>query len=454
MRNTLLQALIAVVLVGCAREHEPDETAAHAAERKEAPRASAASDMCAEHGVLEALCTKCHPALTAVFKAKGDWCEEHGFPESICPTCHPERGGRPAVAIETKDDGAPADGLPVNLKSPDIEKHAGIQTAKAVVSENAPGVDAVARIVYDAAKVARVNARAAGVVRDLRVDVGSKVKKGEALAVIESASVGADRSALMAAQARVKGAEAEAQRQRELAGLGISAAKNVQASEQELAAARAEVSAAQAALGVVGASADGTGGYVLAAPLQGVVVKRDVAVGQTVDTAAVLFEVVDASAMWAEIDVAEADLAHVAVGQEAVLSLDALPDHALSGTIDYIAPEVDAKTRTAKARIALKNVDGKLRANMYGRARISIGAGRQSVVVPREALQTAKGVHVVFVRNGAGKFETRRVKLGLDLDDRVEIKDGLKAGEEVVTTGSFLLKTETLKDSIGAGCCD
>src|SRR5213594_3526518 len=54
---------------------------------------------CKEHGVLEAVCTKCNPALIAVFKAKGDWCEEHGFPESFCPICHPERGGRPASDI-------------------------------------------------------------------------------------------------------------------------------------------------------------------------------------------------------------------------------------------------------------------------------------------------------------------------------------------------------------------
>ena len=88
------------------------------ASRSAAVKATVGEGMCKEHGVLEALCTKCNPGLAAVFKAKGDWCEEHGFPESICPICHPERGGRPAQEIAS-DDGAPADGTKVRFKTKD-----------------------------------------------------------------------------------------------------------------------------------------------------------------------------------------------------------------------------------------------------------------------------------------------------------------------------------------------
>ena len=127
--------------------------------------------------MLEALCTKHHPALAAIFQAKGDWCPEHGFPESICPLCHPERGGRPAADVDVadKDDGAPADGTKVKLKSAELATKAGIVTVPAIERANGPSINAVARVVYDAAKVALVNARAAGVVRELRVDGGAAV---------------------------------------------------------------------------------------------------------------------------------------------------------------------------------------------------------------------------------------------------------------------------------------
>ena len=90
---------------------------------------------------------------------------------------------------------------------------------------------------------------------------------------------------------------------------------------------------------------------------------------------------------------------------------------------------------------------------MYGQARIA-AEQRQAVMVPRAAVQRAKGVEVAFVRLSETDFETRRVETGISEGALIEVKKGLRAGEEVVTQGSFLLKTETLKDSIGAGCCE
>ncbi|HRE89814.1 MAG TPA: efflux RND transporter periplasmic adaptor subunit, partial [Myxococcota bacterium] len=91
------------------------------------PGASAPGDdaLCPEHGVLQALCTKCEPALAVVFKNKGDWCVEHELPESICPICHPERGGRPAV--EVTGDLAPPDGIEVRLASTIIAPAIGLE---------------------------------------------------------------------------------------------------------------------------------------------------------------------------------------------------------------------------------------------------------------------------------------------------------------------------------------
>ena len=102
----------------------------------------------------------------------------------------------------------------------------------------------------------------------------------------------------------------------------------------------------------------------------------------------------------------------------------------------------------------LANPDGALRANMFARARIALGDARRSVMIPRTAVQRVGATALVFVQLAPGDYETRRVTVGPGAGDLVEIVAGVAVGEQVVTTGSFLLKTETLKGSIGAGCCE
>lgn len=407
--------------------------------------------MCAEHGVLEAVCTKCNPKLIPVFQAKNDWCGEHGFPESFCPICHPERGGKPAKAVSSDD--APADGTKVKLKTDDVTRWAGIRTVAAAAAPEGRVVAVTVQLAYDATRVAEVNARSAGVVRKLLVDVGARVEAGAALAVLDSADVGADRSRLTAAQSRVRIAEENLERERQLAQKEYTTRREVLRAQHELDAARADVASLSASLAVVGANAGGANGYTATTPLGGVVTRRMVTVGKLAGVNELLFQVVDTSRMWAELDVPEADLAAVAVGAEVALGVDGLPGRTFRGPIHYLAPEVDPHTRTARARVALDNADGALRANMYGQARIAAGDGRPVVLVPRAAIQRAKGATLAFVRLAPDQFEARRVELGAGRDDSVEVTKGVRPGEQVVTEGSFLLKTETLKGSIGAGCC-
>lgn len=408
--------------------------------------------MCEEHGVLEALCTKCNPKLATIFQAKGDWCKEHGFPESICPTCHPERGGKPAADVSA--DKAPADGTKVRFKKEGTAKAAGIETAKAVVRSGAGGLVAPVRLAYDATKLAHVNARAPGVVLAVKVDVGSRVKKGDALVVIDSPEVGASRARLEAARTRVETTRKNYERTKALADEGIAAQKSALAAKQELAEAEGEYAAHVAALSVLGPGGRGAGAYTLRAPLSGVVTERRATTGELVHPEEVLFEIVDTSSIWAEIDVPEPELALLAQGQKATIEFDALAGKTFSGSVDYIAPAVDPHTRTAKARVSLENPGGVLRAKMFGEARVEVGPSRQAVMVPRAAIQRVKEAQIAFVRISEEEYETRRIETGALEGDLVEVKKGLKAGEEVVTTGSFLLKTETLKDSIGAGCCE
>lgn len=437
--------IAALVMSGCGEKTSPKK------EEVAAKPASAEGEFCEEHGVLEAVCTKCNPKLIPVFQAKGDWCEEHGFPMSFCPIHHPERAGRPAADV--KSDGAPPNGTKVRFKTKEAAAQAGIVTAKAEERPGGARLEAIATIAYDATRRAEVNARAPGVVRTLKVDIGAKVTAGAALAVIESAQVGEDRSRLDAASARVLAAETNYKREEDMFAKGVSAKRDVEVARQALDEARAARSGASSALGVVGARGGGSS-YTLTTPLAGTVIRRTATIGHMVSVDEALFEVVDTSSMWAEVDVPEAHLASIAPGQSVELTVENIPGRTFTGVLDYLAPEVDATTRTAKARVALKNPDGALRANMFARAEISLANAKPTVMVPSPAVQRAKGVAIVFVKLADDHYEARRVKIGLTQGERVEVVEGVKPGELVATQGSFLLKTETLKGAIGAGCCD
>ena len=167
-----------------------------------------------------------------------------------------------------------------------------------------------------------------------------------------------------------------------------------------------------------------------------------------------LFEIVDVSSMWAELDIPEADLGLVKAEQEVTITVDGVKGTSFRGRVTYVAPALDPQTRTARARVSLENPDGHLRANMFGRAAISLGATRTSVMIPREAVQRVDSVELAFVALAPGEYEARRIKTGAVDGDAIGVLEGVKEGEPVVTTGSFLLKTETLKGSIGAGCCE
>jgi cobalt-zinc-cadmium efflux system membrane fusion protein len=359
--------------------------------------------------------------------------------------------------MDVASDDAPADGTKVRLRSVETARLAGIETVKASPAREISEIFAPATIAYDASRIAQVNARSPGVVKRLYADIGTWVEAGAPLMMIESAAVSADQSRLAAVRSRVGVAEKTYGREARLEKKGISAKQEVLAAEQELREARAEYEALRASLGIVGANGGSGGRYTLSAPFSGMVTQRNVSLDRYVDSETTLFEIVDTSSMWAEVALPETALGSVGLGRPVVLTVDGLDGREFGGIVSHIAPQIDRETRTVKARVRLENPDGLLRANMYGRARIAVAvATRASAAIPRDAIQRAKTVQLAFVRLAPDEYEARRVQLTANSreGDLVEVRSGLEPGEEVVVAGSFFLKTETLKDSIGAGCCD
>jgi cobalt-zinc-cadmium efflux system membrane fusion protein len=167
-----------------------------------------------------------------------------------------------------------------------------------------------------------------------------------------------------------------------------------------------------------------------------------------------LFAVGDTSKMWAMIEIYDTDVHRVQIGQPAVFTIDGLGGESFGGRVTWISTRVDPNTRTLQARAELLNDRGILRANMFGKATITFRDASPGLVVPKSAIQWDGCCNLVFVKLSDVLYQPRKVRLGFEVGDFYEVKDGLAGSESVVTTGSFLLKTEIMKSSIGAGCCE
>ena len=154
------------------------------------------------------------------------------------------------------------------------------------------------------------------------------------------------------------------------------------------------------------------------------------------------------------LDIYERDSAKVAIGQPVDIALQALPERSFTGRLTWISAEVDPRTRTLRARAVIENAEGLLRANMFGLARITVRSIDDAIVVPKAAVQWEGCCNVVFVRHTETVYQPYRVQIVAEQGDYYVVEDGVPPGEQVVTDGSFLLKTEILKGNIGAGCCE
>jgi RND family efflux transporter MFP subunit len=166
----------------------------------------------------------------------------------------------------------------------------------------------------------------------------------------------------------------------------------------------------------------------------------------------------DLSDLWILADLYEDQLGRVLAHQEVALkagvSAKAFPGEVFPGSVDFIAPTMDEKTRTVKVRIAVKNPEGKLRAGMFAAVQLYLPGDAEGLTAPRAAVLSDEGRTFVFVRIKDEFFMRRPVETGRSGLDWIEITAGLKAGETVATEGAFLLKSDVLRSKMGAGCAD
>jgi len=180
----------------------------------------------------------------------------------------------------------------------------------------------------------------------------------------------------------------------------------------------------------------------LEAPISGFVMERNAYPKQHVTPETVLYTVADLSTVWVIADVFEYEAATVRMNQPASLTLEYLPGHAFHGRVSNILPQIDPTTRTLKVRLEFANPGFALKPDMYGEVQLQTGGARK-LVVPETAVLNSGDRQVVFIDRGDGRFEPRPVQIGAQSDGRIEIVSGLKEGDRVVTSGNFLLDSES-----------
>jgi cobalt-zinc-cadmium efflux system membrane fusion protein len=314
----------------------------------------------------------------------------------------------------------------------------------------------------NADREAHVNPRVAGrAVRVLKT-VGDRVRAGEALAVLESLELGKAEAAYLDAVARLGLAQGTLTRQRQLFANDLNAKKEVQAAEHAVRTAEIDRDRDRNQLVLLGLGADRIAALAgsrridatvpMRAPIAGVVVERHVTLGEALDPAAKepAFVISDPSVLWADATLYERDLAKVKPGITATVTTPAFPTRSFTGRVVRISAAMDRDTRTAKARVEVKNLDGGLKPDMF--ATIGLHVGRQDVLaVPSTAVVLDHQKTLAFVQVAPDRFEPRPIQVGPPVDGLQPVLSGLKAGDKVVTAGAFTLKSELLKGSFGEG---
>jgi cobalt-zinc-cadmium efflux system membrane fusion protein len=287
------------------------------------------------------------------------------------------------------------------------------------------------------------------------VDVGQQVTSGQALAEIQSAELGRAGAAYFSAEARLELARNTLKRRQTLAAERIAPLREVQEAQADVDAAQAAVRAARAELVALGLSPhdlrpddSDPSRLTLRAPVSGVVIDRNVVMGQAAQGDETLFRVGDLSTLWLVVHAFERDAVRVSPGTEATITFAALPGETFSGRVALVGRQVNVESRAVPVRIEVRNPSGRLKPGMSGSVVLPLGEATETVlVVPVAALQRLGEDWVVFVRKDGepGRFEIRPVGRGREMGAAIEIVKGLKPGEPVVVQGAFVLKAEAEK---------
>jgi Cu(I)/Ag(I) efflux system membrane fusion protein len=344
---------------------------------------------------------------------------------SNCPIC-----GMDLVLQEasTPEEGSGEFGPPIVTIRPETLQNMGMRTAPVERDDLSRRIETIGNVVYDEDRISHVHPRASGWVEELFVRAeGEVVKPGEPLLSFYSPDIVTAQEEYLLALNGIKTSPTPrgrdmlqaAQRRLRLLDVPKSVVDNLAKNRQ-----------VQETIPIL-------------APTGGVITKLGIREGMYIKPEMELFAISDVASVWVEADVFEHQMDWVEADNPVAIQVPALPGRTWEGKVDYIYPELDPKTQTLRVRLRFANPDGALKPNMYAQAVIASRPKEDVLTIPREALIVSGGDERVVIALGDGRFQPKTVVPGMRSGDRLEILEGLQAGDRVVVSGQFLVDSES-----------
>ena len=345
-------------------------------------------------------------------------------------------------------------------------EQAGIHIEPAALTPVISTVSATGRIAPNEDRTFQVGAMVAGRIASINVQLGDAVTAGQVLLRMHTHEIHDTRAAYLIArdsvsqaQERLVLAQRIRDRARRLLQLEAMSKEQVEQAETEYLSARAGLDAARAKVEgerthladvlEIPIGADGMPEDVdtvpVRAPAAGIVIERKATPGTVANAGDPLITITDPGSLWVIANVIESDLSRVRAGQTAAIAVRAWPGRTFRGRVERLGETLDPVTRTLQVRIALPNRGGLLKPEMFADVRIVGAVTGAAITAPHDAVQDVEGKSVVFIQTSATRFTPRPIVAGPEANGRIQIASGLKAGDQMVTSGAFVLKSELLK---------
>jgi cobalt-zinc-cadmium efflux system membrane fusion protein len=422
-------------------------------------------------------------------KSTDEWCREHGVPESRCTVCNPDLSGPPTQKVGPEGDlsflekamcehkvrTVDCDNCRFELGVVKIQPsvaEALVETGVVKDIQRAKILRLTGQVQLDRTRAVEVVPTGSGRVERVEKFLGQEAKKGDVLAVIHSADLGQAKAHFLEVQAKLELAQATLKREKELYEKKVSSEADYLSALNELKAAEAYYAAADRRLRLFGLGTEQmaqikqekeNGQFaqlILRAPQTGTIITQSISTGKMVETTESLYTIADLSNVWVWCDVYEKDLAvlheQFSKGKPltAIVHVKAFEGTEFAGVIDLIGNVMDEHTRTVKVRVQVANKEGKLKPGMFADAEAMVPLEGRITAVARTAILSDDGKSFVFQYWKDDLWVRRDVVVGSKQGRFFEILSGVPKGARVVTGGAFMLKSDILREKMGAGCAD
>ncbi|HHP0478491.1 efflux RND transporter periplasmic adaptor subunit [Vibrio campbellii] len=304
---------------------------------------------------------------------------------------------------------------------PSVENNLGVKTAKVTLEKLSPRIETVGYIAFDESHLWQTNVRVAGWVEKLYINaVGEKVKKGDVLFTLYSPELVKAQEELLNAYRTGRNGLVKGATER-LVTLGVD---------------RGQIKS-------ITRSGKTSQTIEIKAPADGVIASLNVREGGYLSPAQAVISAGPLDNVWVDAEVFERQAHWMKAGSQATMTLDAIPGNEWQGVVDYVYPILDPKTRTLRVRLKFPNPNGELKPNMFANIALQPVTDDAVLTIPKSSVIRSGGMTRVVLAEGDGKYRSARIEVGREAGEQIEVLQGLKQDDKIVTSAHFMLDSES-----------